>query len=78
MKNKYLTKGVTFNLSDPDQNSLLEHACKRDNFSGYIKRLIQKDQENQKENQSENEVTSVDKLTHNTEEFDDNLMSGLL
>jgi hypothetical protein len=39
------TKGVSFNVSDPDQRLLLEHAKKRPNFSGYVKRLIQRDME---------------------------------
>jgi hypothetical protein len=39
------TKGVSFNLADPDQISLFEHAKKRPNFSGYVKRLIQRDLE---------------------------------
>lgn len=37
------TKGVAFNLDDPDQKELLEYAMKRTNFSAYVKRLIQKD-----------------------------------
>lgn len=47
MANDYLTKGVTFNLSDPDQAKLFKHAEKRKNFSGYVKRLIQRDLESQ-------------------------------
>lgn len=38
-------KPVAFNLTDPDQAKMLEHAGKRQNFSGYIKRLIQRDME---------------------------------
>ena len=38
-------KSVAFNHDDPDQLTLLEHAEKRPNFSGYIKRLIQRDME---------------------------------
>jgi hypothetical protein len=41
----YVTKGVTFNADDPDQKELLKHALSRKNFSGYIKRLIQRDYE---------------------------------
>jgi len=37
------TKGVSFNLEDPDQLELYQFAAKRKNFSAYIKRLIQKD-----------------------------------
>lgn len=36
---------VSFNLADPDQKELFDHAMKRPNFSGYIKRLIQRDME---------------------------------
>ena len=39
------TKGVAFNMNDPDQSKLFEYAAKRPNFSGYIKRLIQRDME---------------------------------
>jgi hypothetical protein len=38
-------KPVAFNLADPDQARMLEHAKKRPNFSGYVKRLIQRDME---------------------------------
>ncbi|WP_102346839.1 hypothetical protein [Bacillus sp. Marseille-P3661] len=38
-------KSVAFNIDDPDQMALLEHASKRANFSSYIKRLIQRDLE---------------------------------
>ena len=37
------TKGVTFNMSKEDQKELLEYAMSKDNFSGYVKRLIQND-----------------------------------
>lgn len=36
---------VVFNLADPDQLALWEHTQRRTNFSGYIKRLIQRDME---------------------------------
>ncbi|MED4978755.1 hypothetical protein P9726_03350 [Geobacillus stearothermophilus] len=39
-------KPVAFNLDDPDQKELYDHAMKRTNFSAYIKRLIQRDMEN--------------------------------
>lgn len=45
----YVTKGVTFNCDDPDQQALLKHALERPNFSGYVKRLIQRDLENQQQ-----------------------------
>lgn len=38
-------KGVVFNLDDPDQLELFNHAMKRSNFSAYVKRLIQRDKE---------------------------------
>jgi hypothetical protein len=38
-------KPVAFNIADPDQARMLEHAARRPNFSGYIKRLIQRDME---------------------------------
>lgn len=34
---------VCFNVLDPDQRRLFEHAIKRSNRSGYVKRLIQRD-----------------------------------
>lgn len=40
-----IIKSVAFNELDPDQKNLWEHASKRPNFSGYIKRLIQRDME---------------------------------
>jgi hypothetical protein len=36
---------VAFNLADPDQLAMYEHAKLRTNFSAYIKRLIQRDME---------------------------------
>lgn len=41
------TKGVAFNLDDPDQNEMFKYALSRPNFSSYIKRLIQRDMEKQ-------------------------------
>ena len=46
MSYKIVTKGVSFNVLDPDQKELLNHASKRRNFSSYIKRLIQRDIDN--------------------------------
>lgn len=34
---------VAFNLSDPDEKRLHDHADKRKNFSRYVKSLIQRD-----------------------------------
>lgn len=36
-------KAVVFNLADPDQKIMFEHADERTNFSAYVKRLIQRD-----------------------------------
>lgn len=41
------TKGVAFNLADPDQKALFEYAMTRTNFSAYVKRLIQADMQRQ-------------------------------
>jgi hypothetical protein len=41
--NVYKRKGVVFNISDPDQVKLFNHAMSRSNFSAYVKRLIQRD-----------------------------------
>lgn len=41
--NNFVNKPVCFNLSDPDQKKMFDHASKRPNFSSYIKRLIQRD-----------------------------------
>lgn len=38
-------KTIAFNVIDPDQEAMLKHADLRPNFSGYIKRLIQRDME---------------------------------
>ena len=45
MSKKIKIKSVAFNLDDPDQAKMFEHATKRTNFSSYIKRLIQRDLE---------------------------------
>ncbi|MDC3412504.1 hypothetical protein [Terrihalobacillus insolitus] len=37
------TKGVSFNLLDQDQKELYDHAMKKSNFSGYVKRLMIRD-----------------------------------
>lgn len=34
---------VSFNVADPDQKRLYEHAYSKSNSSGYIKRLIERD-----------------------------------
>ena len=43
MANEFKRKNVCFNISDPDERKLFEHAASRKNFSRYIKTLIQKD-----------------------------------
>ena len=45
MAKEIVVKSVAFNVQDPDQLQMLQHANKRPNFSGYIKRLIQRDME---------------------------------
>lgn len=50
---------VSFNLLDPDQIKLFEHATRRTNVSAYLKRLIQRDldrelRENYKSNTDSN------------------------
>lgn len=45
-KHKIVTKGVAFNILDPDQEELLNYAMKRKNFSAYVKRIISKDMHN--------------------------------
>lgn len=42
------TKGVAFNMADPDQKDLYEWAMTRTNFSAYVKRLIQADRDTKK------------------------------
>lgn len=37
------TLAVSFNMLDPDQIELFQHATKRTNVSAYLKRLIQRD-----------------------------------
>jgi len=59
---RIIRKPVAFNLSDPDQCALYNHAMKRTNFSAYIKRLIQRDMEGNMQKPSittpfQNEVT---------------------
>ena len=42
---RILTRGVSFNLDDPMQADLHAHARTHVNFSGYVKRLIQRDKD---------------------------------
>ncbi|MED5050679.1 hypothetical protein P9850_02185 [Anoxybacillus rupiensis] len=39
------TKGVSFNVVDPFQKRLFDHAARHTNFSAYVKSLIQRDME---------------------------------
>lgn len=53
-------EGVAFNLADPDQVKLWQHAKRRTNFSAYIKRLIQRDMEGAANPQPSVQATSGD------------------
>lgn len=46
MSKKIVNKSVSFNVVDPYQRQMKEHVEQYPNFSGYIKRLIQRDMEN--------------------------------
>ena len=56
------TKGVSFNMTDPDQMELLQFAMQRSNFSGYIKRLIQRDKEQKERAQQQQQRPTGIKL----------------
>lgn len=43
-----VTKGVTFNQNKEDQVKLFNFAMEQDNFSGYVKKLIEQDMEAKK------------------------------
>lgn len=73
MKYKIVTKGVSFNVLDPDQEKLLQHAIKRKNFSSYIKRLIQRDIDNSFI-PVQNHGASIEK----NEEINDDFMKDLI
>jgi hypothetical protein len=45
MAKEIVNKSVSFNVLDPFQRQLKSHCDKYPNFSGYIKRLIQRDME---------------------------------
>ncbi|MET3696637.1 hypothetical protein SAMN05877753_103118 [Bacillus oleivorans] len=45
-KGKKVVKSVAFQLEDPMEAKLYEHAMKNKYFSTYVKRLIQRDMEN--------------------------------
>jgi hypothetical protein len=48
MAKEIVNKSVSFNVLDPFQRQLKTHCDKYPNFSGYIKRLIQRDMETQR------------------------------
>ena len=45
MAKEIVNKSVSFNVLDPFQRQLKSHCDRYPNFSGYIKRLIQRDME---------------------------------
>lgn len=45
MAKEILNKSVSFNVLDPFQRQMKEYADQYPNFSGYVKRLIQRDME---------------------------------
>lgn len=59
---------VAFNLADPDQKKMFEHAMNRPNFSGYVKRLIQRDMEGG----NKTKVDDREIVDTSTNEFDPN------
>jgi hypothetical protein len=61
MAKEIVNKSVSFNVLDPFQRQLKTHCDKYPNFSGYIKRLIQRDMET--ERTSVSPVTNRMKLT---------------
>lgn len=71
MNYKIVTKGVSFNILDPDQKVLLEHAMQRKNFSSYVKRLIQRDMDN-------GAMQSKSQPIQRSNLLNDELMRGLL
>lgn len=46
MTKKIVNKSVSFNVSDPFQQQMKDYTEQFPNFSGYVKRLIQRDMEN--------------------------------
>ncbi|MES5944893.1 hypothetical protein [Bacillus cereus group sp. MG6] len=43
MSKEKVVKSVAFSTNEPNDIRLLEYAMKHNNFSGYVKRLIQRD-----------------------------------
>lgn len=50
MGKKIVNKSVSFNVLDPDQMLMKEFVEQYPNFSGYMKRLIQRDMERKQSN----------------------------
>lgn len=71
---KLITKGVVFNLLDPDQSKLHKHATERSNFSAYIKRLIQRDLEGGLTYQ----ITDYKQETQPQSDLDKNMASSVI
>lgn len=70
------TKGVTFNVLDPDQKKLFDHAMKRPNFSGYVKRLIQRDLDGKQ--MVVHQVGGAQQPPQGEEEWDPDLLDGMI
>ena len=80
MTSKYqmVNKAVSFNVLDPDQKDLFEHAMKRKNFSSYIKRLIQRDMEGVMPTTPVMRQVDFVQPVEVEESFDDDLMTNLI
>lgn len=70
-----INKGVSFNLYDPDQKKMYDHAMKRSNFSAYVKRLIQRDIEGVRQVSTVHETIAEPK---GEVSFNTDLMGGLI
>jgi hypothetical protein len=60
---------VAFNLLDPDQKAMYQYVSQRTNKSSYLKRLIQRDMEG---------GYNVHSISQHEEQFDEELMEGLI
>jgi hypothetical protein len=74
-KSDFVNKAVSFNITDPDQQKLLEHALKRKNFSAYMKRLIQRDIDNAF---APKMIMHQEQVVEEEFQFDDDLMTNLI
>lgn len=70
---RMIVKGVAFNPDDEDQMRLLAHAERRPNFSGYVKRLIQRDCE-----KDQDSLTASATELSDENEFDYRQMASLI